>query len=170
MAIEIRSVTLRCCDDVKALLADYYSLCIIIRFKREKVPHGGMSTFFGTSTSLLSLSPLGFSSMVLVFSSACKMHLQIHHLNWLLPPSCLSTLGTADAVSSYCSSSEWQQSAVNDKENGERWLTCMTKSLTHLWLDCWTTRVFVSSCVSVTDTASGVVAKSVSEHLNAVWF
>ncbi len=35
VVLEIRNVTLRCCDDAKASLADYYSLCIIARFKPE---------------------------------------------------------------------------------------------------------------------------------------
>ncbi len=30
--IEIHSITLLCCDDAKALLADYYCLCIVISF------------------------------------------------------------------------------------------------------------------------------------------
>ncbi len=33
---EFCRVTLLCCDDAKALLADYYTLCIVISFKPQK--------------------------------------------------------------------------------------------------------------------------------------
>ncbi len=43
---EICTVTLLCYNDAKALLTDYYSLCIVAWFKPEKVPHSVMSNFF----------------------------------------------------------------------------------------------------------------------------
>ena len=46
VVIDIRSVTLRCCNDAKASLADYDSLYIIIVLNPEKVPQAGKCSFF----------------------------------------------------------------------------------------------------------------------------
>ncbi len=40
--MEIHHVTSQCCDDAKALLANDYSLCVIIMYRQV---HGEMTTF-----------------------------------------------------------------------------------------------------------------------------
>ncbi len=76
VVLEICSV----CDDAKAVLGDYYSLCIVVRFKPDYVSHGGMSTFF-------------------------QHEYIITHLSFF-SPSCLSTRDTVDAMSGYCGNDE----------------------------------------------------------------
>ncbi len=125
---------LQCCSGAKALLTHSYSLCIIIKFKFKKVQH------VMTPSLLLLLQP-GFLSTSFIFSFNCQMQLKLQ-VNWLLPPSCLSTRDTADAVSGYCSNSEWQLECVNEKEKWERWLRCMAEWLANLWPDCWINHAF----------------------------
>ncbi len=123
--------------------------------------------FFRHSALQLSLSPPGFSS-TRIFSFTCKMWLQLHWVNRLLPPSCLSTCDTADAMSGYCSNSEWQRSIVNEKEKQERWV---------VWLNYWLISGLIAEliaclvlpCVRVTDRAFGTVVKEICENVNAAW-
>ncbi len=81
VVVEICSVTLRCRDNAKALLAVFnYPQCIIHRFKCERVPHDGMSTFFRHKSIITLAVATGIfpsSALFFFFFFACKMQLLI---------------------------------------------------------------------------------------------
>ncbi len=138
--IEIRSVTLRCSNDAKGLVCKLFLLTHCR--KVLSVLHDEMSIFSAWVRHYSRRRHHDFPQRCSFFILTCKMRLQPHQLNWLLPSSCLSTRDIADAVSGYCSSGEWQQSDVNEEEQWERWLSCLVESLANLWLDCWINCMF----------------------------
>ncbi len=162
--LEIRSVSLRCCNDTKAFCADYYSLCIIVRLKPQKVPHGGMSTFFwheyiitlAAATEIFLDGAHFFLPCLKCGSNSIKLTdfslLPASQHKTLLTP-CLVTVAT-----------------VRDSGRGMRgdWVV----QLNH-WLisDLITELItcFVSHCVSVTDAASGIVVNKWTREHSVIW-
>ncbi len=68
------------------------------------------------------------------------MRFQLYHVNWLLPPSCLSTHDTVNTVAVATMSDSG--SPLNKEEKWERWLSRMAESLANLSPDCWIICVF----------------------------
>ncbi len=144
---------------------DYYSICIVIKFKPEKSSTQWNVQLFSAQVLDHSLSPPGFFYSAAVFFF---LWLHLHQVKWLLPPSCLSTHDTTDAASGYCGNGEWQQSGINEEEKLEGWLSCMAESLADLWPVCWINHLFCLM-LFVTDVACEIAVNKWTRECGVIW-